>query len=112
MTDFSIEILNITDHFPKDYAGIHLSKQLIRSGTSPSLNYAEAKGAESRADFKHKISIVLKELRETQTALKIIEGRKYIPEKDFNSIYSESSELVAIFTSAVKTATKNNNLKK
>lgn len=107
LTKFSIDILKITDQFPKDYAGKHLSQQLIRSGTSPALNYSEARGAESRADFKHKISIVLKEPRETQTALKIIAGRKYIENDMLETIQSECTELVAIFAASVKTVKKN-----
>ena len=47
---------------PDKKAANHLSGQLIRSGTSPSLNYGEAQSAESRKDFVHKIKIVLKEL--------------------------------------------------
>ncbi|MBK9590669.1 MAG: four helix bundle protein [Crocinitomicaceae bacterium] len=47
--------------------------QLLRAGTSPALNYGEAQSAESRKDFVHKMKIVLKELRETQVGLKIIE---------------------------------------
>lgn len=39
-----------------------LKKQISRSGTSPALNYAEAISAESKRDFRHKLSIVLKEL--------------------------------------------------
>lgn len=56
----------------KTYAGNHLAKQLLRSGTSVSLNYGEAPSAESRKDFVHKAKIVLKELCETMLCLKII----------------------------------------
>ena len=50
----------------------HLKKQIIRSSTSAALNYGEAQGAESKADFTHKVSIIPKELRETQISLKIL----------------------------------------
>jgi four helix bundle protein len=47
---------------PKVPAGSHLANQLLRSGTSPAPNYAEARGAESDRDFVHK-------LREESSAL-------------------------------------------
>lgn len=39
LIDFSVSIINIADTIKQNYAGIHLSNQMIRSGTSPSLNY-------------------------------------------------------------------------
>ncbi len=41
--------------FPRDLVGTHVTRQLVRSATSPAANYAEARGAESRRDFVHKI---------------------------------------------------------
>ncbi len=57
---------------PKTRAGNLLAGQLVKSGTSPALNYGEAQSSESRKDFIHKIKIVLKELRETFVCLRII----------------------------------------
>jgi len=48
---------------------------MIRSGTSPALNFGEAMAAESRNDFIHKLKIILKELRETFVCLKIIKRK-------------------------------------
>jgi four helix bundle protein len=50
-----------------------MASQLLRSGTSPSLNYGEAQSAESRSDFIHKLKISLKELRETKNNILIIQ---------------------------------------
>jgi four helix bundle protein len=63
LINFAVLIVDISESMPKSYAGNHLSGQLLRSGTSPALNYGEAQGGESRKDFIHKIKIVLKELR-------------------------------------------------
>ena len=49
-----------------------MAGQILRSGTSPALNYGEAQSAESQKDFNHKIQIILKELKETGIILKII----------------------------------------
>ena len=102
LTNFSIDVLKITDQMSSsDYTSKYLSQQLIRSGISPALNYAEAQGSESKADFKHKLSIVLKELRESQVTLKILSSRSEILKPEMNSIQLECAELVAIFTSSV-----------
>ncbi|WP_281231567.1 four helix bundle protein [Flavobacterium gelatinilyticum] len=73
LIDFAATIIIIASKFEKNYAGNHLSGQIIRSGTSPALNYGEAQSAESKKDFIHKMGICLKELRETFVCLKIIE---------------------------------------
>ena len=69
---FEVQVIKIGETLPKTLTGIHLARQLIRSGTSPALNYGEAHGGESRKGFIHKMKIALKELRETQMCLKII----------------------------------------
>ena len=56
---------------PATRASKHISRQILRSGTSPAPNYGEARGAESRADFVHKLKIALKELNETSVWLKM-----------------------------------------
>ncbi|WP_229335406.1 four helix bundle protein [Flavobacterium sp. ALJ2] len=73
LIDFVATIIIVASKFEKNYAGNHLSGQIIRSGTSPALNYGEAQSAESKKDFIHKMGICLKELRETFVCLKIIE---------------------------------------
>lgn len=62
LISFSVLILKLSDNLPSTFAATHLGKQLIRSATSSALNYGEAQAAESRADFIHKMKIVLKEL--------------------------------------------------
>ncbi len=105
LINFSVMILNITELLPNNYAGKHLAGQLTRSGTAPALNYGEAQGAESKNDFAHKMKVCLKELRETQICLKIIQRKPMIEPKELDSILQECNELVAIFTSSVKKAT-------
>ena len=76
LVDFSVLIIDISKQLPNTKSGNHLSSQIVRSGTSVSLNYGEAQSGESRKDFIHKIKVVLKELRETYVALKIIHKAK------------------------------------
>jgi four helix bundle protein len=86
-------------------SGLHLRNQLIRSGTSPALNYAEAQFAESKRDFIHKIKVVLKELCETRVCLKMIAKMMLCKNSEkLVRVIRESNELVAIFVRSIKTA--------
>jgi len=73
LIDFAVRIIRLTSRLPKTPAGKHIAGQILRSGTSPAPNYGEARGAESSADFVHKLGIVLKELNETSIWLRVIE---------------------------------------
>ncbi len=107
---FAVLIIEIAEGLPKTFAGNHLAGQMIRSGTSPALNYGEASSAESRKDFVHKIKIVLKELKETRVSLKIVRLANMYPDKEkLEFAISESSELIAIFITSVNTALRNMN---
>ncbi len=109
---FAIQTLNIADSLYKTYAGIHLSKQITRSGTSPALNYAEAIGAESQKDFIHKMKIVLKELRETYICSKIIKLKPLINNiSKVESYMTECNELISIFVASINTASKKSLIK-
>lgn len=77
LINYSVLIIEIVEEMKNTKASNHLAGQLVRSGTSPSLNYGEAQSAESRKDFIHKIKIILKELRETLVCLKIIYKTKF-----------------------------------
>src|SRR5215475_11545489 len=73
LINFAVRIIKLTANMPKTPAGKHIAGQILRSGTSPAPNYGEARGAESHADFVHKLGIVLKELNETFIWLRVIE---------------------------------------
>lgn len=105
---FAISILNLRENLPNTYACNHLGNQLIRSGTSPALNYGEVQAAESKKDFIHKMKVCLKELRESNICLKILKLKYVKDQHEYNSILKESRELIAIFASSVKTAQGNN----
>ena len=105
---FAVLIIEIAEGLPKTFAGNHLAGQMIGSGTSPALNYGEASSAESRKDFVHKIKIVLKELKETRVALKIVQlANMYHDLSKLEFAIQESNELIAIFITSVNTAIRN-----
>ncbi len=108
LIEFSVLSIEITKGMTDDYAGIHLSKQLLRSGTSVSLNYGEAQSGESRKDFIHKMKLVLKELRESYVCLKIIEQSKLCQKQSkIDKAKEENNELISIFVKSIETAQKN-----
>lgn len=72
LIDFAVRIIKVCNKLPADVVGKHISRQLVRSGTSPAPNYAEARGAERQKDFVHKLKIVLKELNESRVWLKMV----------------------------------------
>ena len=105
---FSVTVMEIANEVPNKKAGNHLAGQLIRSGTSVSLNYGEAQSGESRRDFIHKMQIVLKELRESYVCLKIINSAKlFKTNKKVEMAIQENNELISIFVKSVETAQKN-----
>src|SRR6266571_7322304 len=73
LINFAVRIIKLSANLPKTPAGKHIAGQILKSGTSPAPNYGEARGAESHADFVHKVRIVLKELNETSIWLRVIE---------------------------------------
>lgn len=104
LIDFAVRIVILSASLPKTPAGKHIAGQIMRSGTSPAPNYGEARGAESHADFIHKLRIVLKELNETSVWLRIIEHSRMLRKELVSDIMGESTELCRIFTASLKTA--------
>jgi four helix bundle protein len=104
LIDFAVRIVNLSASLPRTAAGKHIAGQILRSGTSPAPNYGEARGAESRADFVHKLRIVLKELNETSIWLRVICRSQMLQDKLLTEIIRENAELCKIFTASLKTA--------
>lgn len=104
LIDFAVRIIKLTASLPKTAAGRHVAGQILRAGTSPAPNYGEARGAESRADFVHKIRVVLKELNETSVWLRIIERSKLLKAELLGDIVQENGDLCRIFAASLKTA--------
>lgn len=106
LIDFGVQIINVSETVDKKRgAGRYLSGQLLRSGTSPALNYGEAQAAESRKDFIHKMKVILKELNETKRNLKMMSRSKLHNDPGvIQSAASECGELIAIFVKSIQTA--------
>src|SRR5687767_12229661 len=94
---FAVRIVILSANLPKTPAGRHIAGQIMRSGTSPAPNYGEARGAESHADFVHKLRIVVKELNETAIWLRVIERGQMLKRELLIEIIRENKELCKIF---------------
>ena len=108
LVDFACMCLEVCELLPSSKAGQNLEYQLSKSGTAPALIYGEAQAAESRADFLHKMKMVLKEIRESRVNLKIIKRKPVIVHQKVEIAFNESSELMAIFLKSIETAKSNN----
>ena len=102
-----MQIIKIVEQLPNTRTGSHVAGQLLRSGTSPYPNHGEAQTAESPKDFIHKLLISLKELRETQRWLRLIQRVPQIKKPELlDDISVETEELIKIFVTSIKTAEK------
>ena len=107
LVDFACMCLDVCELLPRTKAGQNLEHQLSKSSTAPALNYGEAQAAESRADFVHKMKIVLKEIRESRVNLKIIRRKPLIVHEKVEIAFNESNQLMAIFLKSIDTAKGN-----
>ncbi len=102
LIEFGSAVCEELRRMPKDFVGAHLRRQLVRCATSPAANYAEARGAESRRDFVHKMQVSLKELRETLIWLRFahrLGGQKVA----IGRLAKECNELIAVFVQSINT---------
>lgn len=104
LLDFAVKVLQIIAALPKTTTARHIAKQLTRSATAPGAHYDEARGAESRADFVHKIKIACKEMRESHYWLRVIQRARLLPKHDLSPLIDEARQLAAILTASANTA--------
>lgn len=104
LIDFAVSIVMLCAKLPSSSVGQHLSHQLVRSGTSPAAHYAEARGAESRKDFIHKLKICSKELNESRVWLKIIAKTQMLTKDIWESILEENEQLCRIINASIRTS--------
>jgi four helix bundle protein len=104
LVSFAASIVSLSSKLPRTVQGRHICSQILRSGTAAAANYGEARGAESRADFVHKLKIVFKELNETTIWLEIIAESCLLSAEIVAAIVGENRELCRIIAASIKTA--------
>ena len=107
LMSFAARIGKAVDALPDTRMGRHIAGQLVRCGTSPAPNYEEARAAESRADFIHKLGVCLKELRESRCWIRLIVKTELLPEHKMGELHEECTELCNIVAQSIVTAKKN-----
>lgn len=96
LVHFAGEIILFCQTLSNSSEAKYFSDQIIRSASGAALNYGEAQGTTTAKDFIHKMTVVLKELRETKVTLKILDYVKYGDPQSRSDLLSENNELSAI----------------
>ena len=104
LIDFGARTTRVAKMLPRSGEGRYISQQFLRCGLAAAPNYAEARAAESRADFIHKLRIVLKELNETKSWLEQIVANGLFSRDKMIAIIAENQELCWIIAASIKTA--------
>jgi four helix bundle protein len=107
LINFAARIGKVVDALPDTRLGRHVAGQLVRCGTSPAPNYEEACAAESRADFAHKLSICLKELRESRCWIRLIIKTEMLKEHKVSELLEECNQLCNIIARSIVTTKRN-----
>jgi four helix bundle protein len=100
--EFAIMIVNMVKELKDNKQEYIMSKQILRSGTSIGANIAEANGAESDADFIHKLTISQKEAYETSYWLRLLYKTNYINDECFMVMNAKCNELISIIVAILK----------
>ncbi len=105
LLEFACLVIKLDKELCDTYTGKHIYSQLFRSASSSGANYQESIAAESKADFIHKIQVVLKELRESNYWIKLIIKTNVIHTNNSTTdfLFKESNELIKIFSSTLIT---------
>ncbi len=105
LLEYAAQIIRLVETLPTTRAGNHVAGQLLRSGTSSLPNHGEAQAAESRNDFIHKLSLCLKELKESRRWLRLAKRVPLVDlEGGIDAVLVETEELIRIFASSIRTA--------
>ena len=102
--DFAVKIIEVYQNIVKQKQEHVLSKQLLRCGTSIGANVAEAEKAQTKADFKAKMFIALKEANETSYWLRLLNKTGYIDDEKFSTLFNDADELISILVAITKKA--------
>ena len=102
--DFSVRIIELYQYLRNEKKEFTLGKQLLRAGTSVGANVEEATAAQSKRDFIAKMSISLKEARETNYWLRLLKRTGYISKDE---LILESEEIMNILGAIIRTSKKN-----
>ena len=108
--NFAVRIVKLSKFLIESKKEFILSKQLLRSGSSVGAMIREAEHSESKADFRHKLSIAQKEINETLYWLELLKETEYLSIEQFESINTDAVEIIKIITAIIKTSKLNSSI--
>jgi four helix bundle protein len=103
LLQFGLAALRLAERMPRTPSARHVALQMVRSATACGANYEEARAAESRPDFIHKISVAAKEAREALYWVNLIERSGWLS-ADFVQLADETRQIAAILGASMRTA--------
>lgn len=106
---FAVRVVKLYQYLCEQKKEFVLSKQLLRSGTSVGAMVREAEHAETKNDFKHKMSIAQKEINEAIYWLELLKETNYLTVEQFESINNDALEIIKLITSILKSTKANIN---
>ena len=104
LLDFAVRIIKLASKLPKTPAGFAIATQLIKAGTSIGANAEEAQDASSLKDFIQKLSIALREARETRYWLKVVKASELVSSDYADKELTECGEIIGVLTSSIKSS--------
>ena len=99
---FALRVIKLHRYLCDEKREYVLSKQLLRSGTAIGALVREAEQAESRADFVHKLSVALKEGKESEYWIELLVHSDYIDETGAKSLLADLTQLLKLLTAIIK----------
>lgn len=103
LVKIGVQAIELAQALPSTPSAKHVGHQLVRSATSAGANYQEARGAESRNDFTHKLGVALKETREAHYWLRLVQDAGMTAEDRLGPLLRETQELTQILASSIRT---------
>jgi four helix bundle protein len=100
---FAVRVVKLYQFLVDQKKEFVLAKQILRSGTSVGAMIREAEHAESRNDFKHKMSVAQKEINESIYWLELLKETNFLSKKEFDSLNADAVELIKMVTAIIKT---------
>ena len=100
--NFGVDSLKLLRNLPQSFEYKMISYQLAKSSTSVGANYEEAQAGASKADFKNKVKISLKEARESNYWLRVLKAFDSAGNIEINRLLAESIEIKNILGAIVK----------
>jgi four helix bundle protein len=108
LLELASAVIDVTEKLPSTRAANVVAGQFLCAGTSPYGNHGEAQSPEAAEDFIHKMKICLKELRETQRWVQLIERKRWLgPDWQMDYLLREGDELIPIFKASIQTVERN-----